>query len=212
MKVDIEKIKAEYEQKVQEAIIVNNILDVLGDEEFRVYAYNGHCNKGKKTLSFHTEETCGQLSIEKVGLVLSKLNQTEKIKVYVGDNKYIQMDYEVRTSRSYRDSFATLTIEYIHNEYEIRIELPIEPNKALNGFFADGLRKVDKSEITTYYIVSRPGRRAADVQVPVKLFANGEYVRFKGGYVTSSSEWAANNIIEAIKESYMNANQESNQI
>ena len=126
MKIDIEKIKAEYEQKVQEAIEANKILDILGDDSFRIYVYDGVNNE--KRIVFRAENICSNLSIEKVGLVLSKLPVTRKIDVYTGDSKRIPMDYQLTTSRGYKDSFATLNIEYIHNNYEIRIGLPIELN------------------------------------------------------------------------------------
>lgn len=212
MKVDIEKIKAEYEQKIQNAIEANQILDLIGDETFRVSISKSFTSKGKKTLRFYAEEVCGKLGIEKVGLVLSKLPVTEKISVPIENYNRIPMEYALKTNRGYKDNYATLSIRYIHNEYEVDLDLPIEPNKELNGYFSDGLRDVTESEITTYYIVSKPGRRAADVRIPIKLFANGDYVRFQGGHVTSKSEWAANNIIEAIKEAYTKSNESSNKI
>ena len=210
MKADVEKIKAEYEQKIQEAIEVNKVLDILGDENFRIYISKNYSNKDKKSLNVRAEDVCANLTIEQVGLVLSKLPVTEKINVHVGQSKYLQMDYKLQTRRSYRDSFATLDIEYVFNDYVVDIKLPIEPNKQLSGFFADSHRNVEQSEITTYYIVSRPGRKAADVKVPVKVFANGEYVRFQGGYVTSMTEWACENIVEEIKGAYLNLNSENN--
>lgn len=202
MKVDLDKIKAEYEHKIQEAIVVNGILDKIGDDSFRVHYFKARSNKRKDMISFNAEKVLEELPIEKVGLILTKLPSTEKIEVYVGNYKHEMMDYRLLTRRGYRDAHATLDISYISGDYEISISLPIEPNKELNGFFADTTRKVEQSEITTYYIVNRPDRKAEDVRVPMNVFANGEYVRFVGGYVTNKSEWAANNIVEAIKEAY----------
>lgn len=204
MKVDIEKIKNEYQEKIQEAIAINNILDFIGDDSFRVYITKGYINKSKKRLRFCAEKLFDKLDITKVGLILDKIPATEKVRVYLGSSGYLDMDYELCTSRGYRDSFSTLSIRYIHKDYEVVLELPIEPNKQLNGYFVDSLRKVTDYEITSYYIVSRPNMKAANVKVPTKLFANGEYIHFQGGHVTCKTEFAANNIIDAIKESNVN--------
>lgn len=204
MRTDIDKIKAEFEKKIQYAIMQNELFDKLGDNDIELSILgDSHTQKGKYHLYVRHEKVCQKLSIQQIGLILTKLPSTEKSKVHIGSSKYIEMDYEVETTRGYRDSHATLKIGYIHDKYDIGLELPIEPNKELNGFFADSYRKVEDYEITTHYIVSRPNREAKDVTVPVKEFANGECVRFVGGYVKSKSEWAANNIIEAIKEVYL---------
>jgi hypothetical protein len=182
----------------------NELFDKLCDDDIELSILGeSHTQKGKYHLHVGHEKVCQKLSIQQIGLILSKLPSTDKSKVYVGDSEEIQMDYKVGTHRGYRDSYSTLSISYIHDKYDVTLELPIEPNKELNGFFANSSRKVENSEITTYYIVSRPNRKAKDVTVPLKVFANGEYVRFTGGYVKSKSEWAANNIIEAIKEVYL---------
>ena len=200
MKIDIEELKAKFELELKNAEESNMILDILGDDSLKVSIDNrSFLKKGKKSLTIRPEEVLDKLTIQQVGLILSKFPSTENLKERGKDGKDIEVNYKLNTERGYRDTYATLHIWYISGDYDISLRLPIEPNKQLNGYFTDSSRKVDQSEITTYYIVSRPNRRAADVTVPVKVFANGEYVRYVGGYVSLVTQWAIDNIIEAIK-------------
>lgn len=199
MKIDIEELKAKFYLELKNAEESNMILDILGDNSLKVSIDNhSYLKKGKKSLTIRPENVRDKLTIKQAGLILSKFPSTENVKVRGKDGKDIEVNYKISTRRGYRDSYATLHIWYISGDYDISLRLPIEPNKELNGYFADSSRKVDQSEITTYYIVSRPNRKAADVTVPVKVFANGEYVRYAGGCVSSVTQIAIDNIIEAI--------------
>lgn len=199
MKIDIEELKAKFELELKNAEESNMILDILGDDSLKVSIENhSYLKKGIKSLTIRPENVRDKLTIKQAGLILSKFPSTENVKVRGKDDKDIEVNYKISTGRRYRDFYATLHIWYISGDYDISLRLPIEPNKELNGYFADSSRKVDRSEITTYYIVSRPNRKAADVTVPVKVFANGEYVRYAGGCVSSVTQIAIDNIIEAI--------------
>ena len=200
MRTDIEKLVAKHEEELQCAIESNKVYDVLGREDFwvTVDSYSFMC-KGKKSLRIRPEDFTEELTINDASLILHKFPVTEKMEFNVGRDNKMLMDYGMMTSRGYRDNCSKLDITYISNDYCVSFEIPVDTTKELNGYFADSSRKICDSEITTYYVVSRPGRKASEVTIPIKVFANGEYVRFQGGRVRSKSEWAVNNIIDAIK-------------
>lgn len=200
MKVDIEKLKAEFEAKIKNAEESNSILDILGDYSLNVSIDNiSYLQKGKKALRIRPQEILGKLTIQQVGVVLSKFPSTEKVRERGVDGKDVWLDYKLSTERRYGSSFTELHIWYISGEYDISICFPIELYNELNGCFLDSSRKVEQSEITTYYIVSKPHMKSKDVTVPMKVFAKGEYVKYVGGNVHSVTQWAIDDIIELIK-------------
>lgn len=200
MRTDIEKLLKRHKEELDCAMEANKVYDTLGKENYwiRVDTTSFLC-KGKKSLHISSEKFTENLTINDASLILHKFPVTEKMEFNVGSDNKMLMDYGMMTSRGYRDNCSKLDITYISNDYCVSFEIPVDQTKELNGFFADSSRKICDAEITTYYVVSRPGRKASEVTIPIKVFANGEYVRFQGGHVRSKSEWAVNNIIDAIK-------------
>ena len=204
MKTDIEKIKAEYEEKIQNAIESNKIIDILGDEtlSIAILGRSAHRND-KKHLYIKPDNFRKELTIEQVGMIITKLPSTQKFTIDKNNAKGLEFDYDACIKRSYNDLYSYLDISYFSGDYYISLEFPIELNKELNGFFADTTRKIDPIEIRTHYVVSRPNRRAEDVRIPIKVFANGEYIRYQMGRIRSTSEYVVQNIVETIKECYL---------
>ncbi len=204
MKTNIEKIKAEYEEKIQNAIESNKIIDILGDETLNIaiLGRSAYCND-KKHLYIKPDNFREELTIEQVGMIITKLPSTQKFPIDKNNAKGLEFDYDACIKSSYNDSYSYLDISYFSGDYYISLEFPIELNKELNGFFIDTTRRIDPIEIRTHYVVSRPNRRAADVKLPIKVFANGEYIKYQMGRIRSTSEYAVQNIVETIKECYL---------
>lgn len=204
MKTDIEKLKAEYEEKLQNAIEANRIIDYIGDESLRIDIMGAsYEDKSKKRLYIRPDNFRNELTIEQAGTILSKYPVTQKTVIDRNNANGLVFDYDACINRSYNDRCSYLKIDWFSGEYELSVKLPIEGNKELNGYFTDTTRAIDPIEIRTHYVVSRPNRRAADVRVPIKAFANGEYIRYQMGHIRSTSEYAVQNIVDTIKECYL---------
>lgn len=203
MKTDIEKIKAEYEEKIQNAIEANGIIDYIGDDSLCINIMGrSYEDKSKKRLYIRPDNFRKELTIEQAGMILSKYPVTQKTVIDKNNAIGLEFDYDASISRSYNDRCSYLEIDWFSGEYELSVKLAIEGNEMLNGYFTDTTRAIDPIEIRTHYVVSRPNRRAADVRIPIKVFANGEYIRYQMGHVRSTSEYAVINIVDTIKECY----------
>ncbi len=186
---DIAKMRAEFEEKIRLAELENKYNEPLEKHGLRLSIFSKD-KSGRLLASVRVDRGYDKpFNEHDAQLILSLYPMTEKKSVYVGDHKYDNLSYEMSTERTPGQSRTILKIQYIHDELEIWMELPInERNPELMQYFMKTQRELDDREIGLYYGAVSPRTKSNVRMLPFLTFNSGRVVRFQGGHHKQVSE------------------------
>lgn len=190
---DIEKMKAEFEEKLRMAELENKLNE-------GVEGYELHLSKDSKyrilvRLPYDTRTGFNEPSIEHMAEVLRNYPKTEDI---VYDRKY-NLPYVIHARRGYGDRYGTLSLSWNSGEYVVRGSLQIDGTDLYDEFFEPvTLRPTTNSENSTYTSIHEAGLIGSYV-VPVYDF-KAEQKSFYGGVNLLIDATEAERLIEFIKK------------
>lgn len=194
---DIEKIKKDFEEKLLFAEIENKYSERLAIGTFVELSIvcQSFTQKGKIHGYFRNVST-----IQNVGMILSLFPVTEKSRVYIGSEKYEQLDYNITVHRYPIESGTECSIAWIHDELDLTIKFFIDENdEDLMQYFKRTERQLEESEYSSFGIQKIQWRKRP---FPFLTFNSGSVVKFAGGYHRQKSEGHAACLIETIKYKY----------
>jgi hypothetical protein len=134
---DIEKMRADFEKKIEICIKENELNKGLKGYYYQIY---------DDTIHFHNEDIMKRYaSIENVYETLLKFPKTNNI---LYDNKF-NLPYVIHSSRSYGDKCGNISLQWQSGEYKIYIDIEIT-DEIINNFFKVNTRPVNDCESSTY--------------------------------------------------------------
>lgn len=197
--IDIEKMKAEFEAKLESAQLSNELEKVVGIETTLLdTSYSSHgtkhmasygfgCNRGQyfdKDTQYPTIQDAARL-----------LNMFEPTKDWEDRDHNWHGPYRLSTGRSYSDNFGYFEIQWIHHEIDFSFYLRIEAYDYLIGLFDILHRRIVDSELSTYHPVNSKGLLNCDMTIPCYRFKNipsdRQVCYYRGGYALYDNEKAA---------------------
>ena len=193
---DIEKMKAEYEQKLKWAEMENELSKKLPEGTQISIIGKSLTQKGKLHTSIRSEDWSHGLTEQQVGELMLAFPVTEKSRIYVGQDQYSEKDYEMETHRYIHLPTTDLSISWISGELDISLELKVELcSDEIKQFFTRTSRNVNHEWRGTR---TRWNKHLRD-NFPFYTFAYGHTVRFYGGYHKQVSDSALSDIVEKFK-------------
>lgn len=190
---DIAKMREEMERKIREAEMSNEIEEKVGI----ACSCLGEpaTQKGKTWISF------GEVTKEQAAKVLKMFPWTEKAKrtKSASDNSVLEMSYLLETSRYPKEPLTKLSIQWIHDEYFITLDIRIRPDDdVLMGYFRQDWFTIDDSSIGLYFGAVSPREKSNLSRQPVLSFNCGSQIRYYGGRFLQTSEGHAECIVSEI--------------
>lgn len=193
---DIEKMKAEYEQKIKWAEMENELSKRLPEGTRISIIGKSSTQKGKLQTSMRSEDWSRGLTEQQVGELMLTFPVTEKSRTYVGLDQYSEKEYEMQTHRYLHCPHTDLCISWISGELDISLELKVELcSDEIKQFFTRTSRDVNYEWHGTR---TRWNKHLRD-NFPFYTFAYGSIVRFCGGYHKQVSDFALSDIVEKFK-------------
>lgn len=190
---DIAKMREEMERKIRLAEMSNEVEEKVG---IACTVMGESCTqKGKTWISF------GEVTKEQAAKILKMFPWTEKAKRTKSaiDSSVLEMSYLLETHRYPKEPLTKLSIEWIHNEYSITLDIRIMPDdEVLMGYFKRDWYELSSDSIGVYYgaVSSRDGEYLS--RQPVMSFNCGSQIRYQGGYFLQTSEGHAECIVSEI--------------
>lgn len=105
--------------------------------------------------------------------------------------------YRIMAERSFRASFTSLRIVWLHGGNSYEIGLKIDGEEMLEKYFVNSTRKMDSSERETYRPIRR-GHLVRELDLPIKRFVCS-HISYSRGYQSATDLDVINEIIETIK-------------
>lgn len=193
---DIEKMKAEHEQKIKWAEMENELSKKLPEGVRISIIGNSLTQKGKLQTSVRSEDYSRGLTEQQVGELMLAFPVTEKSRIYVGKGQYSEKDYGMQTHKYIHTANTDLSISWISGELDISLELKVELcSDEIKQFFTLTSRNVNCEWHGTK---TRWNKHFRD-NFPFYTFAYGHTVRFQGGYHKQVSDFALSDIVEKFK-------------
>lgn len=193
---DIEKMKAEYEQKIKWAEIENELSKKLPEGTQISIIGKSLTQKGKLQTSIRGENWSRGLTEQQVGELMLAFPVTEKSRTYVGKDQYSEKEYEMQTHRYLNCPNTDLNISWISGELAISLELKVELcSDEIKQFFTRTSRNVNHEWHGTR---ARWNKHLRD-NFPFYTFAYGHTVKFEGGYHKQVSDSALSDMVEKFK-------------
>ena len=190
---DIAKMREDMERKIRLAEMSNELEEKIGID-CTVMGESG-TQKGKTWISF------GEVTKEQAAKILKMFPWTEKAKRTrsASDNSVLEMSYLLETHRYPKEPLTKLSIEWIHNEYFLTLDIRIMPDdEVLMGYFKRDWYELSSDSIGLYYGAVSPRDRENLSRQPVLSFNCGSQIRYQGGYFLQTSEGHAECIISEI--------------
>lgn len=189
---DIEKMKAEYEQKIKFAEMENELSKKLPEGTRISIIGNSLTQKGKLQTSIRSEDWGRGLTEQQVGELMLAFPVTEKSRIYVGKNQYSEKEYEMDTHRCAHVLYTELSISWISGELDISVDVRLDDcSEEIKQFFIRDSRRLDYDEL-------RYGDKP-ETYLNFYTFAYGHVVGFRGGYRKQVSDFALSDIVEKFK-------------
>lgn len=188
---DLEKMRAEFEQKLKLAEIENefegkyHVSCVVFESGGNIHV----CSHG--TVDFNN--IAGEILRDLPADTPHIINDTA-----IGTNNPIEELYKLESHRGYTDSFSKLNVKFANKGIWYTITLKIDGVEALEQFFNAGYRKMVDTEISTYRPI-RNGRLVEDLNIPCRTFKCSQITYYGGHYVCTDHE-AIRDIIGTIKQ------------
>ena len=187
---DIAKMREDMERKIRLAEMSNELEEKIGID-CTVMGESG-TQKGKTWISF------GEVTKEQAAKILKMFPWTERTRS-ASDNSVLEMSYLLETHRYPKEPLTKLSIEWIHNEYFLTLDIRIMPDdEVLMGYFKRDWYELSSDSIGLYYGAVSPRDRENLSRQPVLSFNCGSQIRYQGGYFLQTSEGHAECIISEI--------------
>ena len=193
---DLEKMKAEFEQKLKWAEMENELSKRLPEGCKISIIGDSLTQKGKLQTSVRSEDWSRGLTEQQVGELMCAFPVTEKSRVYVGRDQYSEKDYEMTTHRYLHLPHTDLDIQWISGELDISCEIKVDTcSNEIKQFFTKTSRDVNHEWTGPKTRFNKQTRDA----FPFWTFAYGHTIAFHGGYHKQTSDFAINDIAEKFK-------------
>lgn len=183
---DIEKMRAEFEEKIRLAEMENDFENRYGIK-VGVFHVNGYD-------MVHIE--CDNETAKRV------LNEfeadTEWAIDHERDSKHMYK-YRLCSIMRYSDRYSKLEIEFINKGVKYWIDLAIDGNELLVPFFRRTHRTITETELSTWHPVNHQGTLYRDMQIPQMSFNSQNVKRYYGGDQLLVDGDEIDRIINAIK-------------
>jgi hypothetical protein len=197
--IDIEKLKKEYEGKIECAMLTNELVPQLNEVGIRVNIYKGV--KGENVYAFYNDGYLDKLTEYQVGYILTHFVKDEDTEVWLGKNEgNVMLPYMLQCHR-YAHSGSELSFVYrIHEgKDEVRFDVPIDnASEEIKQFFMETYR--DASDEISNHL--SPAEMRYYKKLQYLTFRYGNIVKFHGGYDKQAEEFAINDIVERFKYIY----------
>lgn len=196
VKNDIEKMRKEFEEKIQIALLENELSEPLGDCYLRFIHLDKHSSdEPKKLFHLYKDDKVGEVVVADIKKCMEMYPATSGINVHIGNSKYIELPFYVRSLKSYGDKQGKLDISYIHNDIVVWMSLPIVGD--LLDFFRVHKRNPVDSETSTYVSLVEARHKGLDIRIDNYNFKANQ-VGFYSGRNTLVDPVEINRIIEYI--------------
>lgn len=194
MKNDIEKMKAEFAEKLELAELENKLSDGL--KGYSISANKTRTPGCRYSIFMSMPYVSGRGFVEPT-LTMGKemLERFPMTQETLYDRKFY-LPYAIVSQKSYGDKFAELGVSWISNEYEVRITLKID-DRLREEFFNVKRRCPVDSEVSTYTSIHTGHLIGKDV-IPVYDFKK-EHLKYHGGVRLLLDREEISRIIEFIK-------------
>lgn len=196
---DIAKMRAEFEEKIHLAELENMYNEPLEMYGLHLSIFSTD-KSGRLLASVRTERGYDKpFNEHDAQIVMNTYPMTEKMRVYLGNDKYDELSYLMETERSPSQARTILKIHYIHDKLEIWLDLPInEKNNELMQYFRRTQRELNNQEIGLYYGAVSPRTKSNVRMLPFLTWNCGSVVRFQGGNHRQISEGHLCSVAESI--------------
>ena len=194
MKNDIEKMKAEFAEKLELAELENKLSEGLKGYSISVRKTN---TPGCKYSIYTTMDYVSGRGFVEPTLTMGKemLERFPMTQDTLYDRK-VNLPYVIHSRKSYGDKFAELGVRWISNEYEVRMTLKID-DLLREEFFNVKHRCPVDSEVSTYTSI-HTGHLIGKDFIPVYDFKK-EHQKYHGGVRLLLDKEEISRIIEFIK-------------
>lgn len=194
MKNDIEKMKAEFAEKLELAELENKLSEGL--KGYSISACKTNIPGCKYSIWVSMDYVSGvgfaEPTLAMGKEMLERFPMTQEI---LYDRKFY-FPYAIVSQKSYGDKFAELGVRWISNEYEVRMTLKID-DRLREEFFNVKRRCPVDSEVSTYTSIHTSHLIGKDV-IPVYDFKKG-HLKYYGGVRLLLDREEISRIIEFIK-------------
>ena len=172
---DLEKMKAEYEQKIKWAEMENELSKKLPEGTRISIIGKSLTQKGKLQTSIRSENWSRGLTEQQVGELILAFPVTEKSRTYVGKDQYSEKEYIMQTHRYAHAYYTELSISWISGELDISVVVRLDNcSDEIKQFFIYDRRRLDYDEL-------KYGDEP-ETYLHFYTFAYGHTVKFQGGY------------------------------
>lgn len=187
---DIAKMRAEFEEKIRLAELENKYNEQLERHGLAMHVFSKDKDSDRLLVSIRADRSYDKpFNEHDAQFILRVLPMTEKMRVYIGHDKYEMLSYVMETERNPKQPRTMLKIKYVHENLEIWLELPInEQNNELMQYFTRTQRELDNDTIGLYYGCVSPREKSHLQMLPFLTWNCGQVVRFQGGCHRQISE------------------------
>lgn len=194
MKNDIEKMKAEFAEKLELAELENKLSEGL--KGYSISAHKTNTPGCKYSIWSSMDYVSGRGFMEPT-LAMGKemLERFPMTQDTLYDRK-VNLPYVIHTQKGYGDKFAELTIRWVSGEYEVHITLKVD-DFLKEGFFNVNHRCPVDAEVSTYTSI-HTGHLYDKAFIPVYDFKKSQ-MRYYGGVRLLLDKEEISRIIEFIK-------------
>lgn len=183
---DLEKMKQEFEEKIELAKLAN-----MFEEKFGVEPQTFATGKSKFI-------TCSTNNLQ-AAKIFKALQPDEDVLLNGtagGQKNEIWAKYRLQSYRDYHSQFSTLRIEFKCKGITYWIYLRIDDNEALEKYFTKGMRGLSSSELSTYK-PTKNGILCQEYQIPCRAW-QCDQIAYHGGYFVALDEYTIQDVIESI--------------
>lgn len=205
---DIEKMKAEFDQKIEWAKLENEHDARLLDDRLEIVIVGRSLTQQGK---LHAYFSCidprvrpsDKLSYRQLGGMLCRYPVTEELRVYTGAHRYDMMRYSLQTHRYPNEPWTTLKVEWISGILDLKAEVYLDgSDEGVNQFFQKRHRRLEDSELSSFGIQKTRFNKDKRESFPYLGFAAGTQTRFQGGYILCTSNAMVTSVTERLKYMY----------
>ena len=193
---DIEKMKAEFAEKLRIAQLENDEMARNGGIPVSV---NGESYRKNGKTALGLGGILKGLSTKQVHDILQTYPWTEDIDTHVGTSGYTKLPYDMYVLNGPNQT-DRLAVNYISGDYEISFYMKIDTQDPdVMQFFDRKTRHLSDSEFSTYYKVKTRWNKDAIERFPYLTFNCGHVVKFQGGADKQIAPGILTSIMETIK-------------
>lgn len=176
MKNDIEKMKAEFAEKLELAELENKLSDGL--KGYSISANKTRTPGCRYSIYMSMSYVLGQGFVEPTLAMGKEMLERFPMTQETLYNKKFNLPYVIHSQKGYGDKFAELNVNWVSGEYKVRMTLKID-DRLREEFFIVSHRYPVESEVSTYTSI-HTNHLFDKAFIPVYDFKK-EHLKYHGG-------------------------------